>query len=204
MQRIQHQLKKGAQQGFTIVELIIVLTVVSVLVGSAVKGYAVYQDSQATMEAGNLQYIVTKLQSKYRNALNTAGADTAAAIVGKVFPENMSIVQGALAVGGAPAVEASVTNGVGGPVIVAPADVSPGSNNAFTISTAGWGSGACAKLVTDLLPVAKKITVTSTGVSTAVVALDKTIATVVNYDPVVVDGGCKGGNAVVTITVYKG
>lgn len=177
------------QKGFTVVEIIVVLLVIAVLVGSALKGYAVYRDTQATTEVSDLQYVIAKLQSKYRNTPSTAAVTTANAITGNVFPASMNV--GAT----------TVTNRVGGLVTVAPATVST-ANDAFLITEAGWASEGCQRIAGDITPNVKKVVVTPAG--GAATTVYSTYGTVVTLTPSVTDAACSGATNDVAITFTKG
>ena len=185
----QNVIKQGFQKGFTIIEMIIVLVIVGVLVGSALKGYAVYKDSQATMEVGDLQYVIAKLQAKYRNTASTAAVTTANAITGNVFPASMNV--GAT----------TVTNRVGGAVTVATGTI-VSAGDAFVVSEDGWEASGCQRIAGDISPSVKKVVVTPSG--GAATTIYSTFGTVVALTPSVTDAACSGTTNLVAITFNKG
>lgn len=170
------------QKGFTLIEMAMVLAIIGVLIAGAVKGRDMYYQSKATEEIGDLQFIIFKLQAKYRGVATTAGVTTTTAITGNVFPETMTTTA------------TTVSNQFGGAVTVAPTTIST-ANDGFTLSDGGLNKTACQNLVGGLTAAVNKLTITN---SAAVVTVAySAFGTLVAYNPAVADAGCSdNGNSV--------
>jgi len=186
----KNMIKKNLQQGFTIVEMILVLLIVGVLSVASLKGYAVYKESMASSEVGDLTFLISKLQAKYSKAAVTTGVTTANAITGNVFPESMNV--GAT----------TVTNRANGAVTVAAGTIAT-AGDAFVVTEAGWDSAQCQYIASNITPNVKRVTVTPSG--GAATTIYSTYGTVVALTPSVTDAACSSDDSnLITLTFNKG
>lgn len=176
------------QKGFTLIEMAMVLAIIGVLIGGAVKGRDMFYQAKATSEIGDLRFIFTKLQTKYAPVTSTALVTTANAITGNVFPESMQVIGSA------------VSNQFGGAVTVASATITV-AGSGFTITDGGLNRTVCQTLIGQLPSATERLSVTNGTAVTTVV--HSTYGALVDYNPVVADAACSDNNNVITAIITK-
>ena len=182
--------KKAVQKGFTIIELMIVLAIISILIGGVIVGLQMMDDTKASSAARDSSVSITALKLKYRNIGTTAAVTTTNAIAGNVFPSSMDWVAGGT----------TVNNQAGGAVTVVPATI-VSANDAFLLSEDGFKSSQCQKYIGSIFPNVKKIVVTPTG--GAATTVYSTYGTVVALSPPTIDAACSGSSNLIAMTFAK-
>ena len=139
------------QGGFTLVELVVVLAIiVAAIAAITARQISASQTSRVQSEAGNVQAIVSKVNSTFAGRSSYAGATTAFLLAQGAFPTSM--VNGA-----------NVVNGWNGNVTVAPG----AGNTSVDITYAGVPTPACIEFVANTSKSYRTVTVGATVVKTA-------------------------------------
>lgn len=143
------------QAGYSLIEISIALIIV---IGAAVAAYSLYQQSKASQEAQAAQQqimgVVAAIKGIYSRPNFTGLTSAVLANSGRVPTDMIS--------------GTTLTNVFGGTVTVAPANVSGGTANGYTITYPQVGRAQCNSVVSGLRETFRKIVVDSTPVKDSI------------------------------------
>lgn len=154
---MKHQaiVSRNKQQGFTLIELMIVLGIAALIVAGVITMYLKSSSSQKVNdETTNLNTIVSGVRNLYSTSSNYVGLTTAVVVNAKIPPAKL--VNGT-----------TINNAFGGQVNIAPASISGGTNNAFTVALTQVGSEECTKMVPATVRSFDKVAVGATVLTPA-------------------------------------
>ncbi|CAK9885288.1 MAG: Major structural subunit of bundle-forming pilus [Candidatus Erwinia impunctatus] len=135
---------KRNKKGFSLLELLLVLGIISALVVAAFIVYPKVQASQrAQAESNNIATIQACVKALYTSASSFTGLTTSVAVQAKIFPDNMLSVSGS-------DTAAKPINAFKGDVLVASDSTGPSktSCSSFTITYKNVPAAECTKIIT--------------------------------------------------------
>ena len=150
-----HRLAK--QNGFTLIEIGVVITVLGILAILAVRGFDMLNKSKASVESVNVTDTVNSVQTCFSKATDFTGLG-ASASTGTTY----AITNCDVAISNPPASNdgSTITNQFGGARTIARASINGGTNNAVLVSNAAVPRDVCAGMVQGIWDVSNIITLT--------------------------------------------
>ena len=186
--------KKHKQQGFTLLELGIVVTIALIVVGVAVtKVPKILADHRANSEISELPQIITNTQKAYANQQSYTGVTLDNIIRLDVFPQNYVTVPGSGA--------ATATNRWNGPITFSAGTIATAGDIGRYVYS-GVPASECKNVVLGLAQNFRRIYVDSANSGTAgagtIVKADGAAV-----DPVAVGTACTGAGSSITFDFAK-
>lgn len=152
MKQIKQMNFSHKQQGFTLVEIAIVLMIIGVFTAMAIAGITTYNQVQDEAVAKSLNSVVLATQTKLRNDATTTGLNNTAVINSGVLNKSgWTFV----------AATSTITHQKAATVTFAPATL-VSANDAISVAMSGIPYGTCSNLGRDATLHAYKITIGAT------------------------------------------
>lgn len=167
-----------SQNGFSLMELGIVLAIIGVLAMAAVAGYGMFNTAKNESAAKKINTVMSALQNKWKFDPNTAGVSNVSVNNAGVL-DNM---QWPITVAGA---TTTIMNEYGGAVTFAPGKITT-ANDAFSLTFANLSGNQCGDIARNVTMNAYKISVGATVVQASPaaratgIAIDNACAPAVN------------------------
>lgn len=149
--------KAPAQKGFTLLEMLVVISVIGVIIGLGVTLFGLTDDAKALSAAEEDKVAIAKIQDCHNSVSDFSGFSAAIAL-GRCASFKKRVTGAAATL--------AVTNSYGGVRAFAPASVSGGTNNGFTVTEPQIPATSCQKFIDTVWSVANRIDVGTTNIKT--------------------------------------